>query len=74
MCKVFIGEAEKKLGFILYNYLYSRTNSDFTTKGLISELEKYDSSITQENLQKEIDILVTNGVVSHRVGYYTCLL
>ena len=73
MCKVFIGEAEKRLGFVLYNHLYAREQSDFTTRDLIPELKKYNLDITQENLQKEIDDLVTNGIVSQRVGHYTCL-
>ncbi|MBR4261562.1 MAG: hypothetical protein IKQ33_06430 [Clostridia bacterium] len=74
MCKVFIGESEKKLGFVLYNHLYTRKKRDFTTFDLVSELEGYNLTFTQENLQNEIDVLINNGTVSQRVGHYTCLL
>lgn len=74
MCRVFIGEAEKKLGFVLYNHLFTRKKSDFTTSSLIGELKEYNLDVTQEKLQKEIDVLVTNGIVSQRVGHYMCLL
>ncbi len=74
MCKVFIGDSEKEIGFVLYNHLYSRTKSDFTTNDLMPELRKYNLDVTQEKLQKEIDVLVSNGFVSQRVGHYTCLL
>lgn len=74
MCKVFIGEPEKKLGFVLYNHLYTRKKPEFTTFELVSELKKYNLSFTQENLQNEIDVLINNGSVSQRVGHYTCLL
>ncbi len=74
MCKVFIGEAEKKLGFILYNHLYAREQKDFTTKDLMQELGKYNLDFTQKELQEEIDNLVSNGSVTYSVGHYTCLL
>ena len=74
MCKVFIGESEKKLGFVLYNHLYTRKKRDFTTFDLVSELKGYNLTFTPENLQKEIDVLINNGTVSQRVGHYTCLL
>lgn len=74
MCKVFIGESEKKLGFVLYNHLYTRKKPEFTTFELVSELKKYNLSFTQENLQNEINVLINNGSVSQRVGHYTCLL
>lgn len=74
MCKVFMGEAEKKLGFVLYNHLYTREKRDFTTIDLIPELKKYNLDVSQAKLQKEIDVLVSNGVVSQRVGHYICLL
>lgn len=74
MCKVFIGEEEKKLGFILYNHLYAREQRNFTTKDLIPELRKYNLDFTQEELQEEIDNLISNGSVRYSVGHYTCLL
>ena len=70
MCKVFIGESEKKLGFVLYNHLYTRKKPEFTTFELVSELKKYNLSFTQENLQNEINVLINNGSVSQRVGHY----
>ena len=51
MCKVFIGESEKKLGFVLYNHLYTRKKRDFTTFDLVSELKGYNLTFTPENLQ-----------------------
>ena len=74
MCRILIGESEKKLGFVLYNHLYTRKKRDFTTLDLVSELKKYNLSFTQKELQKEIDALVNNGSISQRVGHYTCLL
>ncbi len=56
MCKIFIGEAEKKLGFILYNHLYARDQRDFTTKDLMLELGKYNLDFTQEELRKKLII------------------
>ena len=73
MCKVFIGEREMELGFLLYNHLYNRKDANFTTKELIPELSKYKLDISQEKLQNEIDVLINNGIVSQRVGHYTCL-
>jgi len=37
-------------------------------------LEKYNLDFTQEELQEEIDNLISNGSITYSVGHYTCLL
>lgn len=70
MCKVIIKSPEKKAGFIIFNHLYARTSERFTLQDLLQELVKYGLRMSEKDLQKEIDLLVEDGAVSQRVGYY----
>ncbi len=70
MCKVIIKSPEKKAGFIIFNHLYARASESFTLQDLLQELVKYGLKMSDQDLQKEIDLLVEDGAVSQRVGHY----
>lgn len=70
MCKVVIDRPKEKAGFIIFNHLYARKEDTFTIQGLAEELEQYHLDLSQRDLQREINMLIADGAVSQRVGYY----
>lgn len=70
MCKVIIDHPEKKKGFMVSNHLFSRGEVNFTIQQLSDELKEYNFELQEEDLQKVVNSLVDDGVVSQRVGYY----
>lgn len=70
MCKVVIDKPKEKVGFIIFNHLYSREKDTFTIQSLAEELMKYHLELSQSELQREINMLIEDGAVSQRVGHY----
>lgn len=70
MCKVVIKQPQEKAGFIICNHLYSRQSERFTTPVLLNELRQYGLDLSEEELQDEINMLIDDGAISQRVGYY----
>lgn len=74
-CKVPLGKKEKELGFVLYNYLYSRNKKDFTLPEIQEELlTNYKLKFSIEDLFKRTQDLIAANHVSQRVGYFTSYL
>lgn len=70
MCKVLISNPKEKVGFIIFNHLYSRKSENFTIQELLNELKQYGLCLSEKELQNEINTLIDDGAVSQRVGYY----
>lgn len=70
MYQVVIDKPKEKAGFIIFNHLYSREQDTFTIQSLAEELLQYHLELSQSELQTEINMLIEDGVVSQRVGYY----
>ena len=70
MYQVVIDKPKEKAGFIIFNHLYSREQDTFTIQSLAEELLQYHLVLSQSELQTEINMLIEDGVVSQRVGYY----
>ncbi len=71
MCKVIINNKKEKAGFIIFNHLYSREKDTFTIQSLAEELSaQYNLEFSRSELQREINMLIEDGAVSQRVGYY----
>lgn len=62
---------KEQVGFILFNYLYSRKKRDFTIEELQNELnEKFNLGLTYEELLELINKYIRNGMVVQIVGGY----
>ena len=71
MCKVVIKKPEERVGFIMYNHLYTRNDDSFTVPQLTSELKQYHLNLTPEEVQREIDSFLCDGLVTRNFNGYT---
>ena len=70
MCKVVMRKKSQNIDFIIYNVLFSKRKSGFTTDALLATIQSYDDQISKKILQSKIDALISNGLVRQKVGEY----
>lgn len=71
MSKVIIKNPEEYMPFIIYNYLYSRSDACFTMDELKKELEQLcHITIESSVLKAELDNMVRNGALVYGVNCY----
>lgn len=71
MCKVIVKNPRDNVGFILYNHLYSREKGTFTIDEIINELKHYHLSLSEDDVQSELNNMVRDGIVIRNFGSYT---
>ena len=63
---------EMNIDFIIYNLILAKTQ-DFDIPELLEEVQVYDKTITEQELQRKVDdLIVKQGVVRQKVVGY-CL-
>ena len=72
MCLIHINKNNIKENedFIFYNHVFSRRKSKFTISELAEELQKYDLTLTKEDVQKKVDRFVSFGLVDQNFQEY----
>lgn len=69
MCEVIIKNSTKDEKFIIYNHIFSKERYTFTIFQLLQELRQYNLTLSETDIEDEINNFVRAGLVYQ---YYNC--